>query len=223
MRRIPRRLPCQRDIYPTRGFTRAAQKWSAIALEVEHHHRSKRPVLVGTRTISDSEQLAHMLRGRGLPFQLLNGRQDKEEADIIANAGHRGAITIATNLAGRGTDIRLDDDVKNVGGLHVIVSEPHELLRVDRQLMGRCARQGDPGSARTFISADDALVQVCGPWLVRPMRRCADSQGEVHIDLTGRICSIQRTMERKQAATRMALMRRDLARDSLLSGLEPNR
>jgi preprotein translocase subunit SecA len=220
VRRIPRRLPCRREIYPTRAFADAGRKWSAIADEVQQCHRTGRPVLVGTPTIADSEQLADILRQHGLTFQLLNGRQDAEEAAIVAQAGRRGAITIATNLAGRGTDIRLEDGVADLGGLHVVVAEPHELSRIDRQLIGRGARQGDPGSARTYVSAEDSLIQFHGPWLIRPLGRCVRRDGEVPIDLSSRIRGIQRAVQRRQAAVRMAMMRRDLARDSLLSQLE---
>jgi len=100
-----------------------------------------------------------MLTGRGLPFNLLNALNHKEEAAIVAAAGKKGAITIATNMAGRGTDIKLEEGVAELGGLHVIATEKHESGRIDRQLIGRCARQGDPGSARAFISIEDELMQ----------------------------------------------------------------
>ena len=217
--RIPCRLPCQRTINPTRGFASADAKWSAIAEEVAEHWANSRPVLIGTRTIAESEVLADVLQAKGLPFQLLNGRQDAEEAAIIAAAGRSGAITIATNLAGRGTDIQLDEGARKHGGLHVIVSEPHELARIDRQLIGRCARQGDPGSTTTFISADDHLIQQHGPWLVRPIRQNASATDEIRIDLTTRIRGIQARVAQRQATARMDLMRRDLSRESLLSGI----
>jgi preprotein translocase subunit SecA len=215
--KVPRRIPCQRTIFPMRTFADDSAKWAAIVTETMTQHRSGRPVLIGTRTIVQSERLADLLVRQNLPFQLLNGKQDAEEADVISNAGRHGSITIATNLAGRGTDIRLDATAKQRGGLHVIVSEPYELIRSERQLIGRCARQGDPGSARKFVSANDAFIQDYGRWLVRPMLRCADANGEVPVELSRKIRGIQRFVERKQAAARMSLMRRDLARDSLLS------
>ena len=216
---IPRRLPCRRQLYPTRAFTNAEAKWLAIAADVSHMHRSGRPLLIGTRTILESELMAALLRQRGLPFHLLNGRQDAEEAEIIAQAGQVGAITIATNLAGRGTDIRLNADVRDRGGLHVLVTAPNELERVDRQLVGRCARQGDEGSARTYVSADDDLIRIHGPWLERPLSSCADRQGELHLDIFRQLRKVQQLVERKQSAARLQLMHRDLARGSLFSRL----
>jgi preprotein translocase subunit SecA len=216
---IPRRLPCRREIYPTRAFAHAAAKWLAIAEDAATIHRSGQPVLIGTRTILESELMAALLRQRRLPFQLLNGRQDAEEAAVIAAAGQKYAITIATNMAGRGTDICLSVDVKNCGGLHVIVAAPNELQRIDRQLVGRCARQGDTGSARTYVSADDDIIRIHGPWLERPLVRCADRQGEVHIDILRQLRKVQELVERKQSSARLQLMQRDLARESLFSKL----
>ncbi len=216
---IPRRLPCQRKIYPTRAFATVEAKYTAIAEEASTLHRTGRPVLIGTRTIVESELMATLLRQRRLPFQLLNGRQDAQEAAVIAEAGKKCAITIATNMAGRGTDIRLSDDVRNCGGLHVIVTAPNELERIDRQLVGRCARQGDEGSARTYVSADDELIRIHGPWLERPLRSCTDRQGELRIDISQQLRKVQRLVERKQSSARLQLMKQDLARESLFSRL----
>lgn len=216
---IPRRLPCQRKIYSPRAFSGVEAKYTAIAEEAGDMHRTGRPILIGTRTIVESELLAALLRQRRLPFQLLNGRQDAEEAAVIAEAGKRYAITIATNMAGRGTDIRLDQDVKSLGGLHVIVAAPNELQRVDRQLVGRCARQGDAGSARTFISADDDLIRIHGPWLEQPLRNCTDRHGELQIDISQQLYKVQQLVERKQSAARLQLMQQDLSRESLFSRL----
>lgn len=218
--RIPRRVACRRKVYPLRAFSSADAKWEAMAGEVVAIHRTGRPILIGTRTILDSEKMAFALSRLKLPHVLLNGRQDAQEADIIRRAGSKGVITIATNLAGRGTDILLSSEIKDSEGLHVIVSEPNELQRVDRQLIGRCARQGDPGSARTFVSAEDALIRMHAPWLERPMRRCADRRGELQLNLASRLWSIQQRVERRQAAARMELMKRDLARESLLSQMD---
>jgi len=117
-------------------------------------------VLIGTRTLAASEQLSERLRDAGLEHRLLNARQDESEADIIAGAGERGRITIATNMAGRGTDIHLGEDVASLGGLHVILTEHHDARRIDRQLIGRCARQGDQGSWVTLLSLEDGLLDV---------------------------------------------------------------
>ena len=121
-------------------------------------------------------------------------------------------------VAERVTAAKNAEEVKSLGGLHVIVSEPNELERVDRQLIGRCARQGDPGSARLFASAEDTLIAVHGPWLAAPIRRGA-ARGELSVDITPRLRVVQRLNERKQAAARFQLMKRDLARESLLSAI----
>ena len=126
--------------------------------EVERIHRTGRPVLIGTRNVAASEQLTSRLAARGLDVAVLNARRLAEEAVIIALAGEPGRVTIATNMAGRGTDIRLGEGVVALGGLHVIATERHESGRVDRQLFGRAGRQGDPGSAQAFISAQDELL-----------------------------------------------------------------
>ena len=218
--RIPCRLPCRRTVNPIRAFASSQAKWASILAEVKEQRAAGRAVLVGTRTIAESELLAELLESKQLPFQLLNGRQDAEEAAIISQAGRSGAITIATNLAGRGTDIQLEESVKQCGGMHVIVSEPHELARIDRQLVGRCARQGDPGSTTTFVSAEDHLIQQHAQWLIRPIRKNASRNDELRIDLTSRIRAIQANVARRESVARMELMRRDLQRESLLAGIQ---
>jgi len=160
---IPTHRPCVRKQYPDKVFSDNEKKWKAIAEEINRLHQSGRPVLVGTRNIRASERLARMLERRGLPFNLLNAVRHKAEAAIIAAAGRQGAVTIATNMAGRGTDIKLGRGVADIGGLHVIATERHESSRIDRQLFGRCARQGDPGSAQAFISTEDELIQLFVP------------------------------------------------------------
>ena len=125
-----------------------------------------RPVLIGTPSVVASEHLSQLLIVAGLPHQLLNARQDKEEAEIVAKAGKAGRITVATNMAGRGTDIILAPGVRDKGGLHVIVTERHDARRIDRQLFGRCGRQGDPGSVEVIVSLDDELIsRSCPEWL----------------------------------------------------------
>ena len=121
-------------------------------------HGQGRPVLVGTRSVAASEYLSQLLTKAGLSHRVLNARQDQEEAEIIAQAGQRGQITVATNMAGRGTDILLGPGVKELGGLHVIATERHEARRIDRQLFGRSGRQGDPGSYESFASLEDDIL-----------------------------------------------------------------
>ncbi len=165
---IPTNKPCIRKVLPSRTTADRQAKWQAIAEEVGECHTAGRPVLVGTRNVAASESLAEMLAEHGIPFRLLNAQRHREEAPIIAAAGLPGAVTIATNMAGRGTDIKLGKGVIELGGLHVIVSERHEAGRIDRQLFGRCSRQGEPGSVRAYISMDDELLQRFTP---RPARR----------------------------------------------------
>lgn len=172
--RIPPNKPCQRRQEPPRFFATADAKMSALAERVAALHAAGLPVLVGTRTVRASEELAARLRHQGLDPQVLNARKLQEEALIIAQAGQPGRITIATNMAGRGTDIRLETGVADRGGLQVLAAERHEAGRVDRQLYGRSARQGDPGSAQSFVSADDELLAKFCPRLLRPCVAMAD-------------------------------------------------
>jgi preprotein translocase subunit SecA len=214
---IPLRKPCRREIQTARYFADADAKWAAIAEAVQVLNREGRPVLVGTQTIADSERMAGELEARRLQFQLLNGRQDAEEAAIVAQAGQVGAITVATNMAGRGTDIRLAPDVARRGGLHVMAAQRHESQRIDRQLVGRAARQGDPGSAQFFLSADDSLIQRFGPWLVQGMRRNAHKDREIHMDLDSYTRKVQRRAERMGFSRRRQLFRYDKYRDSVMA------
>jgi preprotein translocase subunit SecA len=156
---IPTNKPCIREHWPDRVFADDHAKWEAIVEEIQRLHATGRPILVGTRNVAASERLGEKLAERHLHFRLLNAVRHQEEAAIVAEAGQPGRITIATNMAGRGTDIRLGHGVAERGGLHVIATERHESGRVDRQLFGRSARQGDPGSAQAFISADDELLR----------------------------------------------------------------
>lgn len=172
---IPENKPCRRKEYPTRVFPDQKSKWQAILEEIIDMHGQGRPVLVGTRNVKASEELARRLDETGLAYRLLNAVRHKEEARIVALAGERAAITIATNMAGRGTDIRLDPGVAEIGGLHVIATECHESRRIDRQLFGRSARQGDPGSARSFVSMEDELIRRYTP---DPLRRLIKSSLE---------------------------------------------
>jgi preprotein translocase subunit SecA len=136
---------------------------AAVVAEIERRHRIGQPVLIGTRTVQASEMLAGELRSKGPPFNLLNATRHREEAQIVASAGQPGRITIATNMAGRGTDIKLGARVADAGGLHVLATERHESGRIDRQLYGRAGRQGDPGSAQAFISVEDEILARFAP------------------------------------------------------------
>jgi preprotein translocase subunit SecA len=156
---IPPNKPCIRQQLPDRFFLKEQDKWQGIISEIEKVHATGRPILVGTRSVLTSERLGRWLLERGLEPKILNATRLIEEAELIALAGDPGRIIIATNMAGRGTDIKLGKGVAAMGGLHVIASERHESGRVDRQLFGRAARQGDPGSAQAFVSAEDELIR----------------------------------------------------------------
>jgi preprotein translocase subunit SecA len=158
----PTNKPCVRKdendvVYKTRR-----EKYNAIINEIVERHRKGQPSLVGTVSVEASEVLSRMLGRQKIPHNVLNAKYHQREAEIIARAGQHGAVTIATNMAGRGTDIKLGSSVPNVGGLHVIGSERHEARRIDRQLRGRCARQGDPGSSRFYVSLEDDLMRLFG-------------------------------------------------------------
>ncbi|MBM3879911.1 MAG: prepilin peptidase [Verrucomicrobia bacterium] len=163
---LPTHRPCVRVQYPDRVYPSEEAKWEAVVAEIGRMHAEGRPVLVGTRSVMASETLAQQLTEAGLPYKLLNAVRHAEEALIVAVAGEPGRITIATNMAGRGTDIKLGVGVAARGGLHVIATERHESGRVDRQLFGRCARQGDPGSAQALVSVQDELLRRFLPRLV---------------------------------------------------------
>lgn len=156
---IPPNKPSRRTTLPRKFFMDQKSKWDAIVNEISEMHEIGRPVLIGTRSVESSEFLSLQLLQKGFTCRLINAVRHKEEASIIAEAGKKGAITVATNMAGRGTDILLDNGVASIGGLHVIAAECNESARIDRQLFGRCARQGDPGSARSYVSMDDELLR----------------------------------------------------------------
>ena len=158
-RQIPTNRPPIRRRLPTVVFGTAAARRQAVVAEVRELHAAGRPVLIGTRSIEQSEQLSKLLRAADLAHEVLNAHHEAREADIVAQAGERGRITVATNMAGRGTDIRLGPGVHELGGLHVVITEMHEAARIDRQLIGRSGRQGDPGSYRLLLSLEDDLLQ----------------------------------------------------------------
>src|SRR5438034_1253255 len=166
---IPTHKPMIRQDAPDLVYKTERAKFRAVVTEIEEWHRRGRPVLVGTRSIEKNEQLSEMLRRRGVPHEILNAKQHEREAEIIAQAGRLGAVTIATNMAGRGVDILLGgnppdqaegDKVRALGGLHVIGTERHEARRIDNQLRGRTGRQGDSGSSRFYVGLDDELMRL---------------------------------------------------------------
>ncbi len=163
---IPTHRPIAREDFPDFVYRTADAKWRAVIEDIADKHAAGRPVLVGTVAIETSEFLSELLHRRGIPHEVLNAKQHAREAQIVARAGQRGAVTIATNMAGRGTDIKLGEGVAGLGGLHVIGTERHESRRIDNQLRGRTGRQGDPGSSRFFVSFDDDIMKRFAPdWL----------------------------------------------------------
>jgi preprotein translocase subunit SecA len=162
------------SVYKTRR-----EKFIAVTAEIKTLHAQGRPILVGTISVETSEMLSKMLKRDGLIHSVLNAKYHQQEAEIVARAGQRGAITIATNMAGRGTDIKLGEGVAQVGGLHVLGTERHESRRIDRQLRGRCSRQGDPGSSHFFISLEDDLMRLFGSdRIVKLMEKMGLEEGQ---------------------------------------------
>jgi preprotein translocase subunit SecA len=156
---IPTNRKDVRTFLADKVFRTQAAKWDAIALRTVDLSKTGVPVLIGTRSVSASEKASAVLTKLGIAHAVLSAAQDKDEADIVAKAGEKGAVTIATNMAGRGTDIKLADGIAALGGLHVILSERHDSRRVDRQLEGRCGRQGEPGQCEAFLSLEDELMR----------------------------------------------------------------
>ncbi len=159
---IPTNKPMIRTDYPDVIFKTKAAKYRAVVNEIVNLHKDGRPVLVGTTSITQSEDLSALLKKQGIPHNVLNAKYHEKEAMIVADAGQPGQVTIATNMAGRGTDIVLGEGVAEKGGLHILGTERHESRRIDNQLRGRCARQGDPGSSRFYLSLEDDLMRLFG-------------------------------------------------------------
>ena len=206
--RIPTRLPCRRRVLPLRVFLTQAEQWSAIVERIRSVQGEGRPVLVGTLSVEASEDLSRRLTEHGLRHQVLNARQDEMEADIVSEAGQPGHITVATAMAGRGTDIELGPGVGLAGGLHVIVTEQSEARRIDRQLIGRCGRQGDPGSCETILSVEDEALTPYFPGVVRQL---LSARAENYVSFStlvpgGLLRARQLTEESKHRRMRRSLM-----------------
>lgn len=209
--RIPTHRPVQRIVARDVVFPSEEEKWPAVLRRIREVHAAGRPVLVGTCSVASSERLSRMLDEAGLAHQLLNARQDQHEAEIVARAGEAGRITVATNMAGRGTDIGLEDGVALRGGLHVIATERAEASRIDRQLRGRCGRQGDPGSCEAILSLEDELPAL---FYQRPLRQlarrlCASGQPLPHRLGELLMSRAQRAVEQQHARMRRELRRLD--------------
>ena len=166
---VPTNKPMIRTDYPDVIYKTRAAKYRAVVKEIVELHKAGRPVLVGTTSITQSEDLSALLKKQGIPHNVLNAKYHEKEAMIVADAGQPGQVTIATNMAGRGTDIVLGEGVAEKGGLHILGTERHESRRIDNQLRGRCARQGDPGSSRFYLSLEDDLMRLFGSDKIKGM------------------------------------------------------
>jgi preprotein translocase subunit SecA len=220
--RIPTHRPERRTSRGVRVFRTVDQKWAAVAASVSRLVAAGRPVLIGTRSIATSLLLSGLLRTAGVEHAVLNAHHDREEADIIARAGEPGRVTIATNMAGRGTDIKLGAGVPDLGGLHVILTEFHESARIDRQLIGRCGRQGDPGSYEVAASLEDELMAVFGGHLNRLSAAWSDRQGVLPASLARALrWYAQSRAQRLHRRVRMHTLRLQDSRDASLAFANP--
>ncbi|MEE1203032.1 MAG: preprotein translocase subunit SecA, partial [Bacteroidales bacterium] len=209
---IPTNRPVIRHDNDDLIYKTKREKFAAVIMEVERLVGENRPVLIGTTDVETSELLSRMLKQRRIEHQVLNAKLHKKEADIVAQAGRAGAVTIATNMAGRGTDIKLQEGVKEAGGLAIIGTERHESRRVDRQLRGRSGRQGDPGSSQFFVSLEDKLMRLFGSdRMVKVMDRLGIQEGEViqHSMMTKSIERAQRKVEENNFGIRKRLLEYD--------------
>ena len=216
---IPTNKKSQRQILKPRFFATLEAKLDAIADDVLKRHATGQPILVGTKTIHESIEINEVLIARGLYPTLLNGVQDEEEAEIVARAGTVGSLTIATNMAGRGTDIKPDANSIAAGGLHVVGVSPNSSTRIDRQLVGRAARQGQPGSAQFFAAATDALFVENESALQHQIARRAGANGEAR-DFSRELDALQSAIEARNFKQRQDMILRDYWMDSVRESIE---
>ncbi len=206
---IPTNRPVQRIDYPDAVFATPEYKFKALIKEVIECHAKGQPVLVGTISVEISEKLSEMLKEKGIPHEVLNAKNHAREAEIVALAGRKGAVTIATNMAGRGTDIKINDEVRSLGGLAVLGSERHESRRIDNQLRGRSGRQGDPGYSRFYVSLrDDLMIRFGGEKLEGIFSQLGEEQVESKM-VTKAISSAQKRVEGHNFDIRKSLLEYD--------------
>jgi preprotein translocase subunit SecA len=209
---IPTNKPCIRADQNDVVYKTRREKYNAIINEIVERHRKGQPMLVGTASVEASEVLSRMLKRQGITHNVLNAKYHQQEAEIVSRAGQHGSVTIATNMAGRGTDIKLGAGVTDVGGLHVIGSERHEARRIDRQLRGRCARQGDPGSSGFYVSLEDDLMRLFGSGrIANIMEKLGMKEGEElqHPLLNRSIETAQRRVEEHNFSIRKRTLEYD--------------
>ena len=204
---IPTNRPTMRRALPRQVFGTTEAKWAAVVEEICRLHAEGRPVLIGTRSIDKSEILSKLLAARRVEHQVLNAHKVAEEADIVAGAGRRDKVTVSTNMAGRGTDIKLGEGIAELGGLHVICTEMHDASRIDRQLIGRCGRQGDPGTYCQYLALDDELLLGgLGPKKAERLELLGETSSGPFDQLAGLFAKAQRKVERRHYRQRRALM-----------------
>jgi preprotein translocase subunit SecA len=206
---IPTRLPPKRKKLPDRYFVDRDSKWRAAVQSIIEVNKTGRPILVGSRTIQASEAIAQFLTQHGVNCTVLNGKQSADEAALVAKAGQKGAVMVATNMAGRGTDIKLGPGVSERGGLHLVGLERNTSARADGQLAGRVARQGDPGSYQFFISADDNMLTKFAPRAAREMAKLPHHQGELSGDLSHSVARAQQAAEAEARQQRQRVRGQD--------------
>jgi preprotein translocase subunit SecA len=217
---VPTNQPVIREQYPDRVFPTEDAKFDAVVDDVQNLRAQGRPVLIGTRSVEKSEKLSGRLHQAGIEHEVLNAKFHEQEAKIVADAGQRGRVTIATNMAGRGTDIVLGTGVAEAGGLHVIGTERHEARRIDRQLAGRAGRQGDPGSAQFFLSLEDELLEGLGPARQEALRERGRRGGRVDWNTYQPLfLRAQRRVERRHKRQRLDLMAYEKQRQEILKDL----
>ena len=209
---IPTNRPVVRKDHPDMVFKTKKEKYGAAIEDIRKSYEKGQPVLVGTITIEDSELVSGMLKRAGIPHNVLNAKFHEREAEIVAQAGQRGAVTIATNMAGRGTDIKLGEGVAKLGGLKIIGTERHEARRIDNQLRGRSGRQGDPGESRFYISMEDDLMRIFGGERMKGiLERLRLPEGQPISDktLSGAIERSQKRVEENNFGIRKRLLEYD--------------
>ena len=213
---VPTHRPVIRKQLSPRAFADSVSKFEAIVEETVAMTSASRAVLIGTRSVEKSEALSRLLNEKGIDHEVLNANQLEREAEIIKASGQVGKVTVATNMAGRRTDFILASEVKDAGGLHVILSEVHESQRIDWQLIGRGSRQGQPGSFRIFVSMDDdVLLQGLGPGRTEKLRKKYDSlpeSGTLNPNVFRLFQLAQKKIERKHLVDRMILLKQDKER-----------
>jgi preprotein translocase subunit SecA len=209
---IPTNQPMIREDHDDQVYKTRREKYNAVIAEIEEMRKIQRPILVGTTSVDVSETISRMLKRKGIPHNVLNAKQHQREAEVVAHAGLPGAVTISTNMAGRGTDIKLGPGVKDIGGLHILGTERHEARRIDRQLRGRSGRQGDPGSSRFYLSLEDDLMRLFGSErIAKIMERMGLKEGEViqHPMITRSVERAQRKVEENNYGIRKRLLEYD--------------